>query len=144
MEISRILRILAALIFVVAFIAVTVAAYRREERISSMTTLSDMSSSVAVDLASEELAWIDDEGIRHPNVIDPSRLSDVETSRNVFGENFRFQVFLLCFENNERTEIGPYGGNKPDEMRCSFSLPVSVRKNKTSLPAKLRVIIWYD
>lgn len=143
MEISRIFRILITLIFVIAFILVTVAAYRKEERMNSMSTLSDVSTSLAVDLASRDLAWVDSRGIRHITIIDPAKLPKVDKEREILEKTFRFQISLLCLENSEERKIGPYGENRPEKMRCTYSLPVSIYLNNEITPAKLKVIVWY-
>ncbi|MFP4005863.1 MAG: hypothetical protein ACLFUR_03980 [Candidatus Hadarchaeia archaeon] len=144
MNVSRVLRILITIIFVMAFIGVTISAYKREERMNALTTLSDASSSVAVHLASEELVWEDERGISHPEVVDPSKLSTIDGSWSCMGENYLLQTYLLYIEDGRERMIGPFGEAGGEKMSCSFSLPVSLRREGGVYPAKLRVILWYD
>lgn len=144
MEISRILRVLITLIFVVTFIAITVSAYRRNEEIESMTLLSDVTSSLTTRFATRDLIWTDERGTDHPYVLDPMKFDNLNGSRLLAGENYAFRTFLTYLEDNSKRELGPYGGSPPeDRMTCSLSLPMTVYKDGKMLPAKLRVIVWY-
>lgn len=143
MEISRILRVLITLILVVTFIVLTVSAYRRNQEVNSMTVLSDATSSIATKLTTKDLVWVDEEGVRHPHLLDPAKLENADKSHRLAGENFTFRTSIVYFEDNSEREIGPYGDNLPeDRMRCSLSVPVALRK-PNPIPAKLKVVVWY-
>lgn len=143
MEISRILRVLITLIFVVTFITLTIGAYRQNSEINSMTTLSDATTSIANNLASKELVWVDDEGVSHPPILDSEKLKDIKFERIIAGENFAFRASISYRRDNSEREIGPYGREPPgNKMTCSFSLPVALHKASIP-PAKLKVVTWF-
>lgn len=143
MEISRILRVLITIILVVTFIIVTVSAYRQNERINSMTTLSDASTSLVTNLSTQKLVWTDSAGQTHPYILE-NKLENLEFSSSMAGENFIFRAAITYLEDNSEHEVGPYGPDLPeDQMTCSISASVAFRKKGVNLPAKLRVITWY-
>ncbi len=143
MEISRILRVLITLIFVVTFITLTIGAYRQDSEINSMATLSDATTSIANNLASQGLVWVDDENVSHPLILDSDKLEDIRFGRVIAGENFAFRASISYWRDNSEREIGPYGKDPPeDEMTCSFSLPVALHKDSIP-PAKLKVVAWF-
>ena len=144
MEISRILRIIITIFLVATFIVVTVAAYRQNQRIKSMTRLSDATTSLATRLTSQELAWVDDEGNRHPFVLDASKLDGLKRNYRLPGENLGFRASIIFLEDNSEHEIIQFSSDLPDErMRCSLSLPATIRLERGIRPAKLKVISWF-
>lgn len=145
MEISRIVRVLLTLILVVTFILITVAAYRQSENIASMTALSDSTSSIVTVLASQDLAWTDEKEILHPYVLDAKKLENLRFNKLLGGDNFAFQTTIIYSSGKSIENIGPYGHNLPEEkMTSSLSVPVSLRKNNSTIPAKIKVVTWYD
>ncbi|KXB08877.1 hypothetical protein AKJ55_00320 [candidate division MSBL1 archaeon SCGC-AAA382M17] len=144
MEISRIVRVLLTLIMVVTFIIITVAAYQQTQTVASMTTLSDSTSSIVTALASQDLAWSDETKTLHPYVLEASKLENLRFSRLLGGDNLVFQATIIYNPGNKIENIGPYGPDLPeDKMTSSLSVPVSLRKNNSTLPAKLKVVSWY-
>lgn len=144
MEVSRILRVMITLILVVSFIAITVAAYRRNQEVNSMTTLADATSSIAARLAFRDLALMDERGIQYPYILDGSKLENLDKSRSLAGENFRFRVSISYLRNGSERGIGPYGEEPPKRrMTCSLSVPVALQRSGTRVPAKLEVVAWY-
>lgn len=144
MEVSRILRVLITLIFLVTFITLTVAAYRQNQKINSMTTLTEATSSIANKLVSQDLTWINEQEASQPPILDSEKLKDLEYNRLIAGENFAFQASIVYQKNNTEKEIGPYGRDTPENrMICSISLPVALHRSSI-LPAKLGVKVWYS
>lgn len=144
MEVSRILRVLITLVFLVTFITLTVAAYRQNERINSMTTLTEATSSIANKLVSQDLTWVNGQGVSQPPILDSEKLKNLEYNRLIAGENFAFQASIVYRNGDSEEEIGPEGKDPPENrMICSVSLPVALHESST-LPAKLEVKVWYS
>lgn len=140
MELSRILRIIVTLILIVAFIAVTVAAYRRNQEIKSMTTLSEATSTILTGLTSRDLVWKEKDGTTHPYIIEEDKLENIDYNRALAGENFKFQISLQL---PQKKKIGPSGGNPPEKNTvCSISAPVTLFENRRA--AKIEVLVWYS
>lgn len=142
MEVSRILRVLITLLLVVTFIIVTIAAYRQNSEINSMTTLSDSTSSIMTRLVTQDLVWIDDEGNRHEYIIDLDKTDNLSYKRNLAGEEFEFQIRVTYLQDNSEHTEGPFGPEPPNnQMTCSLTAPITVLEDRK--PSKLRVIAWY-
>lgn len=144
MDISRILRVLLTIFLVATFVVVTVAAYRQNQKVKSMTRLSDATTSLAVGLTSQELAWEDDGGTRHPFVLDVDKLDNLEGRYQLPEENLAFRATIICLEDNYERKISGVFENLPkDKMSCSLSFPASLRSGGRVMPAKLKVISWF-
>ncbi len=143
MEVSRILRVLITLLLVVTFIVSTVAAYRQNREINSMTNLSDATSSIVTKLATQELAWRDSEGNSHPYVVDEDKLSSLNSEQNLAGENFAYQTEIKIYQDNQEKTIGSKGPNPP-EGRMTSAVSVAVTLLEGRKPAKLEVVAWYS
>ncbi len=140
MEITRILRVLVTILLVVTFILVTVSAYMESREIGAMVRLSDATSSIVTRLATDDLAWTDDEGIQHSYVLDADLLEDLESERSLGGDNFAFQVSIFSqFGNFENFGLEPPEGR----MTCSLVVPASLRHVGRVTPARLEVVAWY-
>lgn len=144
MEITRILRVLMTILLVVIFILVTVSAYRESREIGAMVRLSDATSSIITRLATDDLAWIDDEGIQHGYVLDADLLENLEFERSLGGDNFAFQVSISYQAEGSENTFGPRGFEPPEgRMTCSLIVPAALRHVGGVLPARLEVVAWY-
>lgn len=140
MEITRILRVLVTILLVVTFILVTVSAYTESREIGAMVRLSDATSSIVTYLATDDLAWTDDEDIQHSYVLDPDLLENLESKRSLGGDNFAFQASIFSqIGNFENFGLEPPEGR----MSCSLVVPAALRHLGKILPARLEVIAWY-
>lgn len=145
MEISRIFKVISTLILTVAFLTVTVSAYRQNEKIERIANLSDATSNIAIKLTSKSLAWKDKEKNIHPHVIDPNKTENLDFSMDLAGENFRYKISIIRRNNDNGFLIVDSVGPKPpkDKMTCSMDLSVAIRKLKRPMPGKLKVLAWY-
>lgn len=140
MEITRILRVLVTILLVVTFILVTVSAYTESRKIGAMVRLSDATSSIVTRLATDGLAWTDDESIPHSYVLDADLLDNLEYKRSLGGDNFALQVSIFSqVENFENFGLEPSEGR----MTCSLVVPAALRYLGGVLPARLEVVAWY-
>jgi hypothetical protein len=140
MEITRILRVLVTILLVVTFILVTVSAYTESREIGAMVRLSDATSSIVTRLATDDLAWTDDESIPHSYVLDADLLDNLESKRSLGGDNFAFQVSIFSqVKNFENFGLEPPEGR----MTCSLVVPAALRHLGGVLPARLEVVAWY-
>jgi hypothetical protein len=140
MEITRILRVLVTILLVVTFILVTVSAYTESREIGAMVRLSDATSSIVTRLATDDLAWTDDEHIPHSYVLDADLLDNLESKRSLGGDNFAFQVSIFSqVKNFENFGLEPPEGR----MTCSLVVPAALRHLGGVLPARLEVVAWY-
>ena len=144
MEITRILRVLATILLVLTFILVTVSAYARSLEIGAMVRLSDATSSIITRLATNDLAWVDEEGARHCYVLDTNLLESLQFERSIGGDNFMLQVTISYCAGGSEVTFGPVGSEPPeDRMTCSLVVPVALWHSGRSIPAQLGVVVWY-
>ncbi|KXB09237.1 hypothetical protein AKJ46_00710 [candidate division MSBL1 archaeon SCGC-AAA833K04] len=144
MEISRILRVLITILLAVTFIVVTLAAYQRDHEIERMVELSDSTSSIATRLSVQDLAWVDEDGEKHPYVLDNGSLTNLEFTRILGGDNFAFRVQIFYMASSVEDNLGPYGLEPPsDRMTGSLTMPTSLYWKGSITPAKLSVTVWY-
>ncbi len=143
MEVSRILRVLITLILVVTFIISTIAAYRQNRQVSAMTTLSDATSSIVTNLATQELVWVDSEGNSHEFILDNDELSTIDNTLTIAGENFTYQTKIITQQDNQEKTIGSKGP-KPPEERMTSSVSVAITLLDGRRPARLEVVAWYS
>jgi|GEM_PF-3001275 len=142
MEISRILRVLITLIFVVTFIVSTMAAYRQNRDVQEMTTLSDATTSIASDLSTRTLAKRGAENNPVEHMIDSDKLenSKIDFRRDLAGRTFEYKIRIERFSGGHSA----YYENSPptDVMTSSISVPVTISEGRE--PAKLEVEAWYS
>ncbi len=142
MEISRILRVLIILIFVVTFIASTLAAYRQNRRVQEMTTLSDATTSIASDLSTRVLVKRGAENNPVEYMLDRNKLDNekIDFERELAGQTFEYKIRLEHFSGGQ---IAYFDNSPPgNAMKSSISVPVTMAEGRE--PAKLEVIAWYS
>lgn len=142
MEISRILRVLIILMFVVTFIASTMAAYRQNRQVQEMTTLSDATTSIASDLSTRTLVKRGAENNPVEYMLDKDKLDNekIDFKRKLTGQTFEYKIKLEHFSGGQDA----YFDNSPpgSVMKSSISVPVTVAEGRE--PAKLEVVAWYS
>jgi len=139
MTLTQILKMLVACILVITFILVSASAYRQHRTTSALAELTDATSTIATQLAVDELAYVDGAGNKYSYVLDPGKLENLTFEREIGGENFEFQI-SLCYESENRTF-----GLAPPENRtnCSLVVACSLWLNDRFQLAKLGVIAWH-
>ncbi len=130
-----------AILLVVVFIALLVSAYSQYQSMLATAGLVDTASTITNDLVLNSLAL--EEGSRTwEYVVDPARISSLDFTEEVGGDNFQFQIKLFY---NQATEvvIGPYGPSPPDGRPISaLSVPVTLYENGRFTYAKMEVKVW--
>lgn len=131
---------LAALLIII-FIALLVSAYTQYRVTLATAGLVDTTSSITNQLVLDSLAH-ESGGNVHEYVIDPDKISSLEFTQEVGGENFEFQLTLYYNPGDEQV-LGPYGLTPPERKAvCTFSTPVVVYDNNRLEFGKLEVKVW--
>ncbi len=124
----------------VVFIALLASAYHRYQLTLSTVGLVDTTSSITNQLVLDTLAH-EEGGKVQEYVIDSEKISSLDFSQEVGGENFEFQL-TLRHPGSEQV-LGPYGPTPPEgKMFTSISVPVVTYENNRLEPAKLEVRVW--
>ena len=143
MDIVRIFKAFFVALSIVLFVFVVASAYRQYSLSTELATLSDGATSIATQLALDNLAFVDEAG-KHPYVIDLNKLGGIENFTRVIGDRtYEFQLTLHLQRAGGDDELGPYGNPPPEErMRAALVLPTTVYENGHLRYAKLEVIVW--
>jgi hypothetical protein len=139
MTLTQILKMLVACILVITFILVSASAYRQHRTISSLAKLTDATSSIATQLAVDQLAHVDETGAKYSHVIDLARLENLTFKSEIGGENFEFQI-SINYQGSENLRFGPEPAE--NSTNCSFIVGCSLWSHNRFQLARLGVIAW--
>ena len=142
MDVSSIVKSVFILLSVVAFFLLVTSAYRYYQQGAKIAALGDAASSIATELALDELAFEDQAGV-HAYVVDQATFTTVRNfTRSLGGENYRF-YFEVGYRDGSEIVLGPFGGKPPAGIvKVSLVLPVAVFENFRLLEGRLKVVVW--
>ena len=144
MDVTRLLRVLITLIFVMTFILIIVSVYRYDQELRSVSSLADSTTSIVTRLSIQDLAWVDSLGDVHHYEVDPDKLDDLTYQSNLGGVNVEFNVELSYKDSGVEQTLGPYGPTVPEgRMASALNVPVAVQSSGRTIPAILKVRAWY-
>lgn len=125
----------------IVFIALLVSAYHRYRTTLSTVELIDTTSSLTNQLVLDNLAHVKGGGVQE-YVIDSGKITSLDFTQQIGGENFEFQLTLRYNPESEQV-LGPYGPAPPDDrMIASLTSPVVLYENNRLEFAKLEVMVW--
>ncbi len=126
---------------VVVFIALLVSAYSQYQSVLSTAGLVDTASTITNDLVLNKMAR--EEGLRTQEyVLDLGKVSAIDFSEEVGGDNFSFQIKIL-YRPGAEAVLGPYGPAPPEGRPVSvISVSVTLYENGRLSHAKMEVKVW--
>jgi len=137
----RIFKAVLAIMLVVVFIALLVSAYSQYQTMLSTAGLVDTTSTITNDLVLNKMAR--EEGFRAQEyVLDLDKVSSIDFSEEVGGDNFSFQI-KFSYNPDSEIVLGPYGPSPPEGKPVSaISVPVTLYENGRLNYAKMEVKVW--
>ena len=137
----RIFKAVVSALLVITFIALLLSAYAQYKTNMAIAGLVDASSSLANHIALKTLAYEEAGNVRE-YVVDPQKLSLLNFTQEIGGENFAFRVVIRYTAGTERV-LGPYGPDQPTKKAVSsISIPVTVFDNYRFEIGKLEENVW--
>ncbi|MEM4188646.1 MAG: hypothetical protein QXN56_05790 [Candidatus Hadarchaeum sp.] len=130
-----------AVLLAIVFFALLVSAYSQHQSMLATAGLIDTATSITNNLVLNRLAHV--EGIRSREyVVDVERISSLDFSQEVGGENFAYQI-KIYFNPDVEAVLGPFGPSPPDDRPISaITVPVTLYQDGSLLYAKMEVKVW--